>query len=385
MIYFKPMLTSSTVSPSVLPGIAKTLEIFMLVYELDDMIAGVRKQTSSKLYSRGSKLYLKEAGPTRDADSGNKGKKDDLESKREEELNLKIQNLKGQIAEREKRMKKLEEEDEERNKQKINDEREKKEKEERELDKYKRDLDKYQREKEKQERDLKSSSVSIRHTEFFGKSLTIEPTWIQVDIEKSGVKTPSFIGVKVVPFPVKSDENLASLMLYDRQIGKIQTILIATGRKIIRKMWKNWYDIKSRIPFVGKGERNVSGDPRKDIIMARTSISDTFVCINYLDLNDDFFRSAGGVRKLFKLGWNSFIITDDVNKRAIYCMKEFKGVCSVVPYSYIYSSLGHAKAFESLEDVRKASSSIFSRRTNMSNMLSERLSKVLLDKFSKRG
>ena len=55
------------------------------------------------------------------------------------------------------------------------------------------------------------------------------------------------------------------------------------------------------------------------------------------------------------------MIADDVNKKVTFCMKEFGGVCSVVPYGFVYSSLGrdHSKVFEDLEDVKRSASPFF--------------------------
>ena len=69
------------------------------------------------------------------------------------------------------------------------------------------------------------------------------------------------------------------------------------------------------------------------------------------------------------------IITDDVNKKATFCMKEFGGICSVVPYPFIYASLGkdHAKVYDDLEDVKRSASPFFSLRKRRKQVFGETL------------
>ena len=75
------------------------------------------------------------------------------------------------------------------------------------------------------------------------------------------------------------------------------------------------------------------------------------------------------------IGWNSFILADETNKRAIFCMEEFHGLCSSVPYQFMYSSLGseHSKVYENLEDVRKSMSPIFRTSINLAKLAGKKV------------
>jgi len=88
-----------------------------------------------------------------------------------------------------------------------------------------------------------------------------------------------------------------------------------------------------------------------------------------MDLDSNFFEQAGGIQKLFGLGWSSIVATDDVNKRATFCMKPFNGMCSSIPYSYLYASLGHSKVYNDLEDVRRSAGPIFRMKGKYNKLL----------------
>jgi hypothetical protein len=146
-------------------------------------------------------------------------------------------------------------------------------------------------------------------------------------------------------------------------------------RKITRAFWAfcRWARI---IPVLsGKANSVISGDPEKDILLASSfHKSYVFCLLNYSDIhNSEFFRNAGGINKLHNLGWNSIISVDDVNKRVIWCMKEFHGLCAITPYTFIYSSLGHdqAKAYTDIETVKRSTSSIFSKTIPFKTAFSE--------------
>ena len=95
--------------------------------------------------------------------------------------------------------------------------------------------------------------------------------------------------------------------------------------------------------------------------------------MNSMDIGSDFFERTNKIKQLYKLGWTSFVITDDVNKRAFFCMKEFNGMCSSVQYNFMYTTIGkeHGKVFDDLEDVKKSSSPFFKLSTKASQVVAE--------------
>jgi len=189
------------------------------------------------------------------------------------------------------------------------------------------------------------------------EGVSLEPTWIHVTTEVKGMQ---IIGVKVIPFRVRSTENLLNILMSDKQVKYLDYMTTKYGRVAMRSFFR--FIRALRIPRIK--DLALTGDPKFDLLWGGTRYgSDMFICLSQLDMDnsEDVFGSPYFVRRIQKLGWTSIMIADDVNKRVTFCMKEFGGVCSVVPYGFLYSSLGrdHSKVFEDLEDVKRSASPFF--------------------------
>lgn len=210
----------------------------------------------------------------------------------------------------------------------------------------------------KSTRDLATTNVEFPKDQ----SLSLEPTY-------TIVTTPTgtrLIGVKVIPFPVKTKKySLPVLLCGEASLGFFTSLILRYERKVIRGFWALCRAL--RIPFLKS--KIISGDPEKDILWASTVYKRNIFClVNHDDMKDELFKEAGGINQLFDVGWNSFISADEINKRVIFCMKQFNGLCSSVPYSFVYSSVGkdHLKVYEKLEDIKKAANPFF--KTSKSSM-----------------
>lgn len=189
------------------------------------------------------------------------------------------------------------------------------------------------------------------------EGVSLEPTWIHVTTEVKGMQ---IIGVKVIPFKVQSTESLLNILMSDKQVKYLDYLTTKYGRVAMRSFFR--FIRAMRIPRIK--DLALTGDPKFDLLWGGTRYgSDMFICLSQLDMDDseDVFGSPYFVRRIQKLGWASIMIADDVNKKVTFCMKEFGGVCSVVPYGFVYSSLGrdHSKVFEDLEDVKRSASPFF--------------------------
>ena len=198
------------------------------------------------------------------------------------------------------------------------------------------------------------------------EGVSLEPTWLHVTTEVRGMQ---IIGVKVIPFKVSSADNLLNILMSDTQVKYLDYMTTKYGRIAMRSFFRFIRALK--IPRIK--DLALTGDPKFDLLWGGTRYgSDMFICLSQLDMDnsEDIFGSPYFVRRIQKLGWTSIMIADDVNKKLTFCMKEFGGVCSVVPYGFIYSSLGrdHTKVFEDLEDVKRSASPFFrmtARRTRV--------------------
>jgi len=234
---------------------------------------------------------------------------------------------------------------------------------------------------------------SIRLDKTDLRTLSLEPTWMKVDsFNKDGVETSTLIGVKAVPYIVKSDRSLGQMLAYDKQLGKLGRLVISAGRRTNATLRRLWLGIWKKVTFgFGGHTSSTTGDPRIDILLrgymaSGKEFSDIFVLVNQADLSDDFADRSGGIRNLFKLGWRSLIIADDVNKRAAFCMTELHGLCTMIPYNMLYNSLRQNEVYDNLEDAKRAASSIFKmRKMPITKVVSESRMNYKLDEYKSKN
>lgn len=384
MIYVYPMLASSSVSPAALPGIAKVLERYVLIYEFDDIMRSAKISAKKPIQVTGSggMLRLVEDGGLLFLEDYVEEQKQSA-AKTEQDL---ATALKKEQDKNEKLEKKLEQAIGRNDREKIKDLSGELRSSTRDLERASKELEHLKSKKADEERkrdiakDRRERGKADVRTVQLGGEITAEPTWVKIDTAVGS----SVVGVKVIPFPVMSDASLSELMMSDKRLKFLMAGSIQAYRKILKTLYRLWYATIGKLPFLGRSP--LTGNPRKDVIFNRSLHRDKiFVCLSMMDFDNEFFQSAGGITKLYSLGWSSFVVADDVNKRASFCMKQFKGLCSTVQYSFIYSSLDQSKVYEDLEDVRRASSPFFRMSTKSSKLLGECVAASKLEEFLEEG
>jgi hypothetical protein len=333
MIVVFPMLTSRSVSQNVIPGIAKALEKFTIVYGMDKILRVANSSLHTAVgnvvsLGTGGILKMQEATEIIDEDSGGRYKTG-KQSKR------------GQTVQLGTSPQSSDDDDEQQG--------------------QKRGPKPIQ---------IKTPEQKINIHDPSYAALSIEPTWISIQTGRAGLKV---LGVKVLPFFVDAPDGIISAMLRDTALDYNEYLTQKFKRASIRLLWK-----LARTFHVG-GDRVITGDPDVDILWATTQYKhNIFTCFNQIELEaPGILDSPATVKKLFNLGWTSFIVADDVNKKATYCMEEFGGVCSTVPYNFLYSSLGseHSKVFQTIDDVRKSAGPFFRMTTSKRKIFGECLAK----------
>lgn len=434
-VFIYPVLTSQTVNPNILPGIAHAIERYILVNRLDQIMTIARKkyevdragrvhlievdardrETAAKERDAEHKKWLEDdkkreqeqrerdlrdreetIEKMRDVESSahyndrEKERKareiwDDYRKRRDDEFNQRKENERRAWEEEKERRERLaKEQDDDIRKAherdlkndeqlwKANQEKDRREYEKnRDIDNKAWDVawDTIKRDRDEKRDRQRSGPAKVDLGRIESSTLALEPTWVKVDTPEG----PALVGIKCVPFAVKSDATLAELLLKDRYRSAIEKKIIGVSRRFHRWLFKIFYDKLRGFGMFGRG--TLSQHPMKDIIYDRTRFSRTgvFALINRADLDDDFFKSAGGVASLFKLGWNTIIVADDVNKQVYFVAKEFRGSYSVVPYPFIYSGINRdaGQVYDNLEDVRKSAGPLFKRRGNVMKLLGE--------------
>lgn len=349
MIVVYPMITSSAVGENAIPGIAKMIENYLIAFSMDDVLRGIKLQRRVNFKMKGRKLWMMEAkGDPLDPETmgiGTKGTKTKPEKQKKHGWYGKAEYEKEKKEESEKE--KLEKEKEEF----------KKEKEEFGVGKERAKLakDKFEAEVKL----AKKSKVKIAGRPET-KTLSLEPTYVPVETDEG----QTIIGVKVVPMRVSSDAKLSYLILSDLRLGFIKRIIVSYGRKILR--WV--YSFTKRV-------QSPSGDPRADILMDKTGLKgNAFVVLDkHHDIDEALVNQPKALQKLFGLSWGNIVIVDDIQRQAAFCMKKFKGICNIIPYTMMYQTLGQKDVYEDLEDARKKSGSLFKYRKSVTKVIGEQI------------
>ena len=339
MIVVYPMLVSKAVGGNIIPGISKMLENYLVVYNMNDILGNIKTARKINYKIRGKKLFEGDYSPVviEEADDdwmepGTKKPKpkpkpeipDDYKISKEDDY-------------REREQERKEKEFEYRKKQ--------------DADKATADKEKARAEDEEKKKLKAAGKKSASADPGDMKGIALEPTFIKIKMQDGRT---DFIGVKVVPIRVKSDAKLSHLLANDLSFGFIRSSLIGVGRKILR-----WFYLK-----IGRNIDTPTGDARKDMFYARTGLKgNAFVILDKdEDIDATLYSNPKLVVKLFGLSWGNMILADDINRRAYFCMKKFKGICSMIPYSMLYQALGQKQVFDDLEDARQKSGALFKRK-----------------------
>lgn len=392
MIKLYPVLVANSVSKNIVPGMLKAIERFALIYKLDKIAEDSRQKLGISLTKVGKKIVMKEEtdellvnyltneilfeGQYNPAARHRQGTKQSTTGQP-------FSYVSGPGTRTGSKRSKMSQRQKQAQSQTVNVNLPP------EAPKTPRDPEEerkmsYEKEMGKRMAQAEDATISIGQMDM--KSLSLEPTWMKVDrVEKGGQRYTSIIGVKAVPMLVKSDASLASLLMFDRQVGNLMHLVIRTGRSITGFFYRLYARTLQKL--IDPDPHTISGNPYKDIILKRTilstnSVDDVFLVLNQADLSEEFAVSAKGIRKLQRLGWGSFCIADDVNRRLSFCMKEFQGMCQSIPYTMLYHTLEQAKVFEDLEDVRRTSASLFKAKIPFKKVIGESIAKQKLDEFS---
>jgi hypothetical protein len=221
--------------------------------------------------------------------------------------------------------------------------------------------------------------------------LSNEPTWQQVQDQEGNT---TIIGVKVVPYIIENDQSLIKMMLSDKALKGMDRVIEMQSRKLLRIMYKianfswkktaglflSWTGLVSKSLVKG----TVTQDWKNDIYLQNTTHGpNMFIMLNKLDLEDNFTTNADGIRKLFGMGWTSFIVADDINKSVSFCMNTYKGMCSVLNYSFLYADgKSGAQVYKDIEDVRKSAGPLFRLNRRKKAMITDDLAQYKINQYS---
>lgn len=383
MIIIYPMLTSRAVSENIVPGIAKTIESYIIINAQNSLVSNpALKKQNYNFKIKGKNLTLKEdvtltegveefGGGTKNKRRVDQAEADVAKAEielRKAEAEAKALEAVGKALEAKAKLDAANKEATEAKARLDNAKAfEKEEKERRAGEKDVRDEE--DRKKEELKAKAKKAQVSINMKD--NRAISIEPTYMTVNTEDEfGNPVNKFIGIKVVPLRVKSDEKLSRLIMHDIQLKNFNAILISLGRRVMKWTYRflDKWSRKFRL-----GGLTPSGDPRRDMLMGRTGHKgEGFILLSKTeDIDEIFLSDASKINRLFSLGWGNIVIVDDINRMAYFCMKSFKGVCTGISYAMIYQNFGQLQVYSSLEDAKRQNSSLFKIRKRTSQVFAE--------------
>lgn len=366
MIIVWPLIVSKTVNPNILPGVCKALEKYIYVHELDRVIEAANTNIKENRKKSDRYTFIKAVGGALRLESTDVDPFNYIEEK--DKQTTQTFDVDPNTGARTATSVQVRDNPPER-------------------DTYK---DQYDTAKAKDDyRKFAGEAPNIGRVD--SSAINTEPTWNTVYDQQGRT---SAIGVKVVPFIIQNEQSLIRLMTSDRYRSALSRDLHVQARwllklmhRVANKTWKATIGtFLSWTGFVSKDLESgtITQNWKNDIILQNTTFKDQmFVLLNKMDLEDDFLHSAQGVKKLFSLGWTSFVVADDMNKVVNFCMKTYKGMCSMVNYGFLYSdSRSHHQVYKDIDEISSRSGPLFRLKNRRKTMITDNLAKQKLDLYS---
>ena len=88
---------------------------------------------------------------------------------------------------------------------------------------------------------------------------------------------------------------------------------------------------------------------------------------------ENFFRDKSQLQKMFKLGWNTFVILNEIEETVYFISSLDGGALHILPYSYMFNALKMDKVYDSDEFKRRSKG--FQIKSGNMGTLASRLSR----------
>lgn len=265
-------------------------------------------------------------------------------------------------------------------------------------EKGKSDQDKYEAEKNKEK--LKQYETHGSYKVEVMKGVSFKPTMMELSVkvqyvggphQAGGVSTAvEFqsipIGCKVLPMSVETFGSIENAILSDYFTTPFQTFWISFYRKfqrgamsIIQKLFhvnlKSKMDpVKSDVLMAPQGYINASSFQTKSSSASFYNYSSAIVIFNKDDImhedGENFFLNRDKLNSMFKMGWNSFCILDPVKEEAMFITALDGGYLHVIPYSYLFHSMGMEDIYKNLSDLQRRTPIFRMKMGKFSNLIS---------------
>lgn len=258
----------------------------------------------------------------------------------------------------------------------------------------------------KSEDDKKKTHASYKVDKIEG--IDLRPAMSNIDVKVHYVGSPNLkdsvstdkeevaVGVKILPqkvtdfdniqYPLLDDYFSSSVNLKFKSIYRVMTRKsFRFVEKLVKKIIGTDIDIASQDPsivnreifFQPNGFVDASTFKNKSNSPSFYKYTSAIVIMNKDDVMEDgqnFFEDQTKLRKMFKAGWSTFCILDEVNEEVIVVSKIDGGALHVIPYRYIFNSMKMDKVYEDFDALKRANPLFMRSRGNI-RTLSRQLTK----------
>ena len=189
------------------------------------------------------------------------------------------------------------------------------------------------------------------------------------------------VGVKVMPFIMKNFRDVETALLDDYFSKVSESAFKMLTRKIGRTLLNIYHRIISKIPGIGyvldakvsneqddvsdtvlgsSGFVNASAFRSNRNSPANYKFTSNVVIFNKDDLSDpddyNIFSNRSAMNRLFKMGWSTFGVLDSINEEMTFISSLDGGYMHVIPYSYMFETIGSKVLYDSSDKLKRASS-----------------------------
>jgi hypothetical protein len=216
--------------------------------------------------------------------------------------------------------------------------------------------------------DLRPTSITVEANVVVYEKTSVFSIVPKTKIDKRSIP----IGVKIVPIRIKNMQNVYDVMSKDMYTNSFSSFYKSSVRSMTATLF-NWFNPVLRI-FLRTFTKPEDFDIWKDVLLKRkglinaSSISSgdrypthqkyaaSILVFSVNDINRkdmNFLGDASKVSQLQRLGWNSFAIMDDPDQVLMFCSYFENGMCSKIPYTYLFASLKQTDLFKELDSLSK--------------------------------
>jgi len=180
------------------------------------------------------------------------------------------------------------------------------------------------------------------------------------------------ISVKIVPIKIKNVKNIYDTLtddmyanefsaFYKSSVRALTSVIFNLFNPIVRVFLNTFtkpqdFGLWKDILLKKKGLVNASSigsGPRFPSHQRYAAAIIVFSINDIIKKDMNFLGDASKVAKLHKMGWNSFAIMDDPDQTLMFCSYFENGMCSKIPYSYLFFSLKASDLFKELDSLSK--------------------------------